>query len=91
MLECTAVNDPDSPNNIIFDWFKDDDKLCKNDSNIEIETSLSNSNLFIKQLDPKDHTGMYSCGAYNNDTSNSVFTYTTLTIESELLSHQDTC
>jgi len=91
MLECLAVNDPDSPNNITFDWFKDDEELSKNDSNIEIEISLLNSNLFIKQLDPKDHTGVYSCGAYNNDTSNSVFTNTTLTIESESLSHQDIC
>ena len=85
MLKCLAINDEDSPNNVTFDWYKDDDDLPNNDSNIEIETSLSNSKLFIKQLDPKADTGMYSCRAYNNDTFNSVFTNTTLTIESELL------
>ena len=92
MLECLASNDDDSPNNIAFVWFKDD-KLLNSTSDIEIQTGMLYSRLSIQQLDPENHSGIYSCGAYNNKrTSDSVFTNTTLTIESKcfiLLPHQD--
>ena len=82
MLECSATNDVDSPNNITFMWLKDDKQL---NSNMVTQTDLLRSRLFIQQLDPKDHSGNYSCGVYNNKMSDSVFTNTTVTIESELV------
>ena len=82
MLECSATNDDDSPNNITFVWLKDDKQL---NSSIVMQTGLLRSSLFIQQLDPKNHSGNYSCGAYNNEMSDSVFTNTTVTIESELV------
>jgi len=92
MLECSASNDDDSPNNTAFVWFKDD-KLLNSTSNIDIQIGMLYSRLSIQQLDPEDHSGIYSCGAYNNRrASDSVFTNTTLTIESKyfiLLPHQD--
>ena len=84
MLECLAKNDVDSPNNITFVWFKDAELLNSSNS-IEIETNLLHSSLFVQQLDPKNHSGNYSCGVYNNEMSDFVFTNTTVTIESELV------
>jgi len=91
MLECLANNDVDSPDNITFIWFKDD-KLLNSTSDINIQTGMLYSKLSIQQLDPENHSGIYSCGAYNNEISDSVFTNTTLTIESKYfvtLSYQD--
>ncbi|XP_065917231.1 uncharacterized protein [Dysidea avara] len=80
MLECSATNDNDSPNDITFVWFKDD-KLIDSASSMELQISMPDHRLFIEYLDPRKHNGNYSCGAYNNEITDSEFTNTTVIVE----------
>ena len=82
MLECSATNDNDSPNDITFVWFKDD-KLIDSASSMELQISMPDHRLFIEYLDPRKHNGNYSCGAYNNEITDSEFTNTTVIVESK--------
>jgi len=81
VLECSASNDEDSPNSITFVWFKDD--ILLNNTN-SMDITVSGHRLSVEHLDPRKHTGNYSCGVYNNKVTDSVFTNTTVTIESKL-------
>ena len=83
MLECSATNDDSSPNDITFVWFKDD-KLINDTNSMELQISVLDHRLFIEHLDPRKHNGNYSCGAYNNEITDSVFTNTTVIVESKL-------
>ena len=76
-LNCSATNDVDSPNNLIFFWLKDETLINEN----TIKVSVTGSQLVIPQLDPDQHSGQYSCGVYNNEVSDAVNTSTNLTIE----------
>ena len=81
MLNCVATNDVDSPNDITFEWFKDGEK--QNDSTVTIkQLDVSTSQLIIDRPNSDQHSGNYSCGVYNNQSSNIVYTNTTVVIES---------
>ena len=81
MLNCSATNDVQSPNNITFEWFKDGKR--QNDSTVIIkQVDVSTSQLIIDSPNSDQHSGNYSCGVYNNQSSNIVYTNTTVVIES---------
>ena len=80
-LNCYATNDVQSPNNITFEWLKDGVK--QNDSTVTIkQLDFSNSQLIIDRPNSDQHSGNYSCGVYNNQSSNIEYTNTTVVIES---------
>ena len=81
-LNCIATNDPQSPNKITFEWFKDG---IKQNGSSEIKSKVldeSTSQLIINKLNSDQHSGRYSCGVYNNQLSNTVYTTTTVIVES---------
>jgi len=78
-INCTANNDPQSPNNITFKWFKEG---IKQNGSTEIKIKMLNvstSQLFISTPNSDQHSGHY---VYNNQSSNIQFTNTTVIIES---------
>ena len=79
-LNCSAVNDIDSPNNLMFVWFKDNNLINENVVLLKVLDSTT-SQLVIPQLDSDQHSGQYSCGVYNNEVSDAVNTSTSLIIE----------
>ena len=80
-MNCTATNDVQSPNNVTFEWFKDGIK--HNDSTITIkQLNVNTSQLVIDRPNSDQHNGHYSCGVYNNQSSNIEYTNTTVVIES---------
>jgi len=80
ILNCSAINDHDSPNNLTFVWFKDNNVINQNIVQVGAANSTT-SQLVIAQLDPDQHSGECSCGAYNNHVSDAVYTSTSLIIE----------
>ena len=81
-LNCAATNDPQSPNNITFEWFKDGTKQNDSTGIKSKMLDVSTSQLVIDELSPDQHSGHYSCGVYNNQSSNIMYTNTTVIIES---------
>ena len=81
-LSCAATNDPQSPNKITFEWFKDGIKQNDSTGIKSKMLDVSTSQLVIDELSPDQHSGNYSCGVYNNQSSNIVYTNTTVIIES---------
>ena len=81
MLNCSATNDVQSPNNLTFEWFKGEER--QNDSTVTIkQLDVNTSQLIIDRPNSDQHSGKYSCGVYNNQSSNIVYTNTTVVIES---------
>jgi len=81
-LNCTANDDPQSPNNVTFEWFKEG---IKQDGSTKIKSKMldvNTSQLFINNPNSDQHSGHYSCGVYNNQSSNIEYTNTTVIIES---------
>lgn len=80
ILNCTAVNDPQSPNQVEFTWYYNDKNIT---DSIETRSNKDTyvSQLDIQQLDSDKHGGQYLCVAYNNPSDNETST-TTLIIES---------
>ena len=80
-LNCVATNDVDSPNTVTYEWFKDGIK--QNDSTVTVQQlDVSTSQLVIDRPNSDQHSGNYSCGVYNNQSSNIVYTNTAVVIES---------
>jgi len=81
-LSCIAFNDLQSPNNVTFEWFKEG---IKQNGSTGIKSKMLNVNtsqLFISNPNSDLHSGHYSCGVYNNQSSNIEYTNTTVIIES---------
>ena len=89
-LNCTATNDPQSPNELRFRWFKESTRIDINQSQWNI-TELSNdpstvtSQLIITNLTVGEHDGIYSCAVDNFKVDNAVNQSTIVVIESKLL------
>ena len=79
-LNCSAINDDDSPNNLTFVWFKHNNFINENMVQVKVVDSTA-SQLLIPQLDPDQHSGQYFCRVYNNELSDAVYTFTNLIIE----------
>ena len=88
-LNCTATNDPQSPNELRFRWFKESTRIDINQSqwNInELSNDLSTvtSQLVITNLTVDEHNGVYSCAVDNFKVDNAVNQSTIVVIESKL-------
>ena len=91
-LNCTATNDPQSPNNLRFRWFKESTRINNNDQLRRTITELSLSNTFtvtsqlvITNLVVEQHNGTYTCSVDNFKIRTSVDQTTLVIIESKLL------
>ena len=88
-LNCTATNDPQSPNELRFIWFKESTRIDTNQSQWIIK-ELSNdpftvtSQLVITNLTVGEHDGVYSCAVDNFKVDNAVTQSTIVVIESKL-------
>ena len=78
---CTTNDDPDSPNGIQFVWYKDGSNITNSTEVVVTYKPVYTSQLDIQQLNSDEHSGQYSCVAYNNPSAN-VTTSTTLVVES---------
>ena len=79
-LSCTANDDRDSPIGTQFVWYKDGNDITGLTELMVANKSVYTSQLSL-QLNSDDHSGNYSCIAYNNPSAN-VTTSTTLVVES---------
>ena len=87
-LNCTATNDPQSPNELRFRWFKDSTKIDNEPSQWNI-TQISNhiltntSQIVITNLTVDQHNGSYSCWVDNFRVGTAVNKSTIVVVESE--------
>ena len=87
-LNCTATNDPQSPNELRFRWFKESTRIDNNPSQWNI-TELSKdpftvtSQLVITNLTVDKHNGTYSCRVDNFRIDMAVNQTTAVVIESK--------
>ena len=88
-LNCTAANDPQSPNELRFRWFKEYTRIANNPSDWNVtELSVGNgltitSQIVIQHLTIEQHNGTYTCSVFNFRTITSVNQTTTIIVESE--------
>ena len=88
-LNCTATNDPQSPNELRFRWFKgstriDDNPLQWNITKLSRDPSTVTSQLVITNLTVDEHNGSYSCEVDNFRVETAVNQNTNVVVESEL-------
>ena len=88
-LNCSATNDPQSPNELRFRWFKestriDNDQLQWNITELSNDPSTVTSQLVITNLTVGEHDGVYSCAVDNFKVENAVNQSTIVVIESKL-------
>ena len=87
-LNCTATNDPQSPNELRFRWFKESTRIDNDQSQWNI-TELSSdpftvtSQLVITNLTVDKHNGTYSCRVDNFRIDMAVNQSTAVVIESK--------
>ena len=79
-LSCTANDDPQSPDGVNFVWYQDDNDITTT-TKVIANNPVYTSQLNIQQLDSDQHSGHYSCVAYNHPSAY-VTSSTTLIIES---------
>ena len=87
-LNCTATNDPQSPNELRFRWFKEstriDNKHQWNTSKMSLRNLITVvSQLIITKLTVEQHNGTYSCSVDNFRTGRSVGQTTIVIVESK--------
>jgi len=96
VLNCTVSNDPQSPNDLTFRWYKGSirgRRLNRINNNNQwnttehvINSTTINSQLIISDLKIADHSGTYICEVHNNDKAPSVKQRTIVVVESEFVS-----
>ena len=87
-LNCTATNDPQSPNELRFRWFKestriDDDQLQWSITELSIDPFTVTSQLIITNLTVDKYNGTYSCRVDNFRIDMAINQTTTVVIESK--------
>ena len=87
-LNCTATNDPQSPNELRFRWFKestriDIDQLQWNITELSRDPFTVTSQLVFTNLSVGQHNGNYSCRVDNFRIDNAVNQSTIVVIESK--------
>ena len=90
VLNCTATNDPQSPNGLTFRWYKDGERIDgkRNQWNIteRIDTAkIVTSQLVISDLQVTKHNGTYICGADNNRKKSFVEQDSVVIVESKFI------
>ena len=88
-LNCTATNDPQSPNGLRFRWFKDSTRIDNDQSHWNINELSKDpftvtSQLVISNITADEHDGVYSCQVDNFKIDNAINQNTTVVIESKL-------
>jgi len=79
-LNCIATDDPQSPDELKFTWYQDNHNIT-NLATVNASKPNYTSQLRIEKLDSDQHSGQYSCVAYNA-ASISVSSNTTVIVES---------
>ena len=88
-LNCTATNDPQSPNELKLRWFKELTRIDSNPPQWNItELSMRNtlttaSQIVITHLTVEQHNGTYTCSVDNFRPKAAVYQTTTVIVESE--------
>ena len=88
-LNCTAANDPQSPNKLRFRWFKESTKIDDQRSQWNIsEMTLTNtltvtSQIVITNLTVEQHNGTYMCSVDNYRPRTAVDQTTIVVVESK--------
>ena len=88
-LNCTATNDPQSPNELRFRWFKEYTRIDNKPSQWNVtELSLSNtltvtSQIIITHLTMEQHSGIYTCFVDNFRSRAAIDQINTIIVESE--------
>ena len=87
-LNCTATNDPQSPNELRFRWFKESTRIINDSSRWNITELSQNtltitSQLSITLLMVEQHNGTYTCFIDNFKIRTAVYQITTIVVESE--------
>ena len=88
-LNCTATNDPQSPNELQFRWFKestrnDKDSLQWNITELYRDSFTVTSQLVITNLTVDEHNGSYSCRVDNFRVETAVNQNIIVVVESKL-------
>ena len=90
VLNCTATNDPQSPNGLIFRWFiqqlnrnrmRIDKKKQWNITKHVITAVTVTSQLYISVLQMDQHNGTYSCEVDNNKKESFIKQSTSVVVE----------
>ena len=88
-LNCTATNDPQSPNELRFRWFKQLTRIDNNPSHWNVtELSMKNthtviSQIVIQHLTMEHHNGTYICSVDNFRHGVAINQTTNIIVESE--------
>ena len=83
-LSCRATNDPQSPNQLRYIWYKDSTLVGIQDTRRLIVTvSNTISFIFINNLDVNQDNGTYSCSVYNFQLSRAVTQSAVVIVESK--------
>ena len=89
ILNCTATNDPQSPNELRFRWFNESTRIDNKPTQWNItELSMRNtltvtSQVVITHLTVEQHNGTYVCSVDNSKGILDVVETTTIIVESE--------
>ena len=87
ILNCTATNDAESPNNLKFKWFHGSTVINNETSKWSITKLYRNtltvtSQVFITNLTVDLHNGIYICMVDNNENETAVNQTTNVVVES---------
>ena len=90
VLNCTATNDPQSPNNLTFRWYKDSNRIRKNNKQFYTTEHLINpttvtSQLVISDLQVIKHNGTYICEVHNYNEESFMRQKTVVVVESKFI------
>ena len=89
ILNCTATNDPQSPNELRFRWFKestriDNKPLQWNITEVPLKNTLTiASQIVITHLTMDQHNGTYTCSVDNYESRMAVDQITIVNVESK--------
>ena len=88
ILNCTATNDLQSPNNLTFRWYKESIKITDETSQWNITKSFRDnltvtSQIIITNLTVDQHSGAYICMVDNNENETAVNQTTNIIVESQ--------
>ena len=83
-LNCRATNDPQSPNQLRFLWYRDSTFIGNQDARLFVVTVPNvNSILFFNNVDVNQDNGTYSCNVYNFQFSRAVTQSAVVIVESK--------
>ena len=85
VLNCTATNDPQSPNKLTFRWFRNSRRINNNNQWNITEHVINNitvtSQLVISNLKVTQRNATFICDVHNNNKASSINQSTTVVVE----------